>query len=63
MIDTFLQRGLAAGIISAAFIIGTGPAALAQGQRSTPAAKPAPARKRAAKPAGSSGHGTTRNEK
>lgn len=41
MIDTFLQRGLAAGIISAAIVIGTGPAALAQAQRSTPAAKPA----------------------
>lgn len=52
MIDTFLQRGLAAGIISAAFIIGTGPAALAQAQRSTPAAKPAAQRTApAAKPA------------
>jgi hypothetical protein len=43
MIDTFLKRGLAAGIISAAVIIGTGPAALAQAQR-TQASKPAPAK-------------------
>ena len=57
MIPAFLQRGIAAGILSALFVIGTGPAALAQAQRSTqpstrrsgqagagskPAAKPAP---------------------
>jgi hypothetical protein len=54
MITASLQRGFAAGILSVAFIIGTGPAAPAQAQRSTqparpaaqkaaPAAKPAPA--------------------
>ncbi|HST94186.1 MAG TPA: hypothetical protein VLJ78_05360 [Microvirga sp.] len=54
MITASLQRGFAAGILSVAFIIGTGPAALAQAQRSAqparpaaqkaaPAAKPAPA--------------------
>jgi hypothetical protein len=66
MITASLQRGIAAGILSAIFVIGTGPAALAQsqrGQQSTrpAAAKPAPAAKpkpapaaktNAAKPAG-----------
>ena len=61
MITASLQRGIAAGILSAIVVIGTGPAALAQaqrGQQSTrptpakPAAKPAPAAKTApAKPA------------
>ncbi|HZH52746.1 MAG TPA: hypothetical protein VEZ16_12785 [Microvirga sp.] len=56
MITAFLQRGFAAGILSAIVVIGTGPAALAQAQRSTPAAKPAaqkaaPAAKPDAKPA------------
>jgi hypothetical protein len=50
MITASLQRGIAAGILSAIFVIGTGPAALAQsqrGQQSTrpAAAKPAPAAK------------------
>jgi hypothetical protein len=65
MITASLQRGIAAGILSAVFVIGTGPAALAQsqrGQQSTrpaaaklaPAAKPKPgpaAKTNAAKPA------------
>jgi hypothetical protein len=65
MITASLQRGIAAGILSAIFVIGTGPAALAQsqrGQQSTrpaatkpaPAAKPKPAtttRTNSAKPA------------
>ncbi|MEE1610806.1 hypothetical protein [Microvirga sp. CF3016] len=64
MITASLQRGIAAGILSAVVVIGTGPAALAQSQRSTqqstrPAApKPAPVakpatttRSNAAKPA------------
>lgn len=48
MMTVSLQRGIAAGILSAVFVLGTGPAALAQAQRSTgqkPAAtkaKPAP---------------------
>jgi hypothetical protein len=50
MITASLQRGIAAGILSAIIVIGTGPAALAQsqrGQQSTrpAAAKPAPAAK------------------
>lgn len=51
MITASLQRGIAAGILSAVVVIGTGPAALAQSQRSTQqstrpaAAKPAPAAK------------------
>jgi hypothetical protein len=65
MITASFQRGIAAGILSAIFVIGTGPAALAQsqrGQQSTrpaatkpaPAAKPKPAtttRTNSAKPA------------
>jgi len=48
MITASFQRGVAAGILSAVLVIGTGPAALAQGQRTTgqkppAAAKPAPA--------------------
>jgi hypothetical protein len=35
MITASLQRGIAAGILSAVFVLGTGPAALAQAQRST----------------------------
>ena len=71
MITASLQRGIAAGILSAIFVIGTGPAALAQsqrGQQSTrPAAKPAPAAKpkpaattktNAAKPAAAAAAGT-----
>ncbi|MGO4388285.1 hypothetical protein AB4Y85_12165 [Microvirga sp. 2YAF29] len=61
MITASLQRGIAAGILSALVIIGTGPAALAQAQRPAPkptrtapakpvAAKPAPAAPSAAKP-------------
>jgi hypothetical protein len=50
MFTASLQRGIAAGILSAIFVIGTGPAVLAQsqrGQQSTrpTAAKPAPAAK------------------
>ncbi|WP_262270294.1 hypothetical protein [Microvirga yunnanensis] len=51
MIPASLQRGIAAGILSAIVVIGTGPAALAQSGRSTPQstrgtpAKPAPATK------------------
>ena len=41
MITASLQRGFAAGILSVAFLIGTGPAALAQSQRSAQPAKPA----------------------
>jgi hypothetical protein len=69
MITASLQRGIAAGILSAIFVIGTGPAALAQsqrGQQSTRpvAAKPAPAanpkpatttRTNSAKPAAAAG--------
>ncbi|WP_201834366.1 hypothetical protein [Microvirga zambiensis] len=57
MIPASFQRGFAAGILSAVLVIGTGPAALAQAQRSTQSptrstpAKPAPAAKPAAKPA------------
>ncbi|MGO4572005.1 invasion associated locus B family protein [Microvirga sp. 2TAF3] len=47
MILASLQRGLAAGVISAAFVIGTGPEALAQG----PTGKPQPNRAAQAKPA------------
>jgi hypothetical protein len=60
MITASLQRGIAAGILSAVVVIGTGPAALAQSQRSTqqstrsapakPAAKPASKPNAAAKP-------------
>jgi hypothetical protein len=69
MFTASLQRGIAAGILSAIFVIGTGPAVLAQsqrGQQSTrpTAAKPAPAAKpkpapttktNAAKPAAAAG--------
>lgn len=57
MILASLQRGIAAGILSAVFVFGTGPAAQAQaqkptGQKSTqPAAKNAPQAKPAAKTA------------
>lgn len=56
MITASLQRGIAAGILSAIVIIGTGPAVLAQsqrGQQSTRpvAAKPAPAPATKPKPA------------
>ena len=57
MITASLQRGIAAGILSAVFVIGTGPAAQAQTQRSTgqssrsTPAKPPAASKPAAKPA------------
>ncbi|MGO4525649.1 hypothetical protein AB4097_12385 [Microvirga sp. 2MCAF35] len=67
MITASFQRGIAAGILSALFVIGTGPAALAQpqrGQQSTrpvpakPAAKPAPAAKTSpAKPAAAAAAG------
>ena len=56
MITASLQRGIAAGILSAIVAIGTGPAAQAQSQRSTgqssrsAPAKPAAASKPAAKP-------------
>lgn len=61
MITASFQRGIAAGILSALVVIGTGPAALAQSQRQAPkptraapakpaAAKPAPAKPSAAKP-------------
>ncbi len=56
MITASLQRGIAAGILSAVVAIGTGPAAQAQSQRSTgqssrsAPAKPAAASKPAAKP-------------
>lgn len=61
MITASLQRGIAAGILSALVAIGTGPAALAQAQRPAPkptrsapakpaAAKPTPAKPSAAKP-------------
>ena len=56
MITASLQRGIAAGILSAVVVIGTGPAALAQSQRATQqstrpaAAKPAPAAKPATTP-------------
>jgi hypothetical protein len=46
MITASLQRGIAAGILSAIFVIGTGPAALAQSQRGQQSTRPA-----AAKPA------------
>jgi invasion protein IalB len=54
MITASLQRGIAAGVLSAIVVIGTGPAALAQTQRSTKQqpARPAPAKPTAAaKPA------------
>ena len=57
MTSASLQRGIAAGILSALVVFGTGPAAQAQSQRSTQPstrstpAKPAPAAKPAAKPA------------
>jgi hypothetical protein len=54
MMTVSLQRGIAAGILSAVFAFGTGPAALAQTQRpgqKPPAAKPVPAKPNAAKPA------------
>ena len=51
MTPASLQRGIAAGILSALVVIGTGPAALAQAQRSTqPSTRSTPA-KPAAKPA------------
>ena len=55
MTPASFQRGIAAGILSALVAIETGPAALAQAQRSTrstpakPAAKPAPAKPSATK--------------
>ncbi len=50
MTPASFQRGIAAGILSALVVIGTGPAALAQAQRSTqPSTRSAPA-KPAAKP-------------
>jgi hypothetical protein len=49
MIPASFQRGIAAGILSALVVMGTGPAALAQAQRSTPA-KPAAKPAAAAKP-------------
>jgi len=66
MTPASFQRGIAAGILSALVVIGTGPAALAQAQRSTrstpakPATKPAPAKPSAtkttpAKPAAAAG--------
>jgi len=47
MMTASFQRGIAAGILSAILVIGTGPAALAQSQRTT-GQKPAPAAKPAA---------------
>jgi invasion protein IalB len=69
MITASLQRGIAAGILSAILVIGTGPAALAQSQRTTgqkpkPATTTAPAKPKpataakpssAAKPAAAAG--------
>jgi hypothetical protein len=56
MITASFQRGIAAGILSAVFVLGTGPAALAQSQRTTgqkppAAAKPAAAKAKPAAPA------------
>jgi len=52
MITASLQRGIAAGMFSAILAIGTGPAALAQAQRSAqPSTRPAPAKPAPAKPA------------
>lgn len=52
MITASLQRGVAAGILSAFVVLGTGPAAQAQAQRSTqPTTRSTPATKPAAKPA------------
>jgi hypothetical protein len=56
MIIASFQRGIAAGILSAVFVLGTGPAALAQSQRTTgqkppAAAKPAAAKAKSAAPA------------
>lgn len=64
MTPASFQRGIAAGILSALVAIGTGPAALAQAQRSTPAkpaakptsaAKPSAAKATPAKPAAAAG--------
>ena len=64
MTPASFQRGIAAGILSALVAIGTGPAALAQAQRSTPAkpaakptsaAKPSAAKTTPAKPAAAAG--------
>ena len=64
MTPASFQRGIAAGILSALVVIGTGPAALAQAQRSTPAkpaakptsaAKPSAAKTTPAKPAAAAG--------
>src|SRR5690606_16974352 len=58
MMTPSLQRGLAAALLSAALVAGTGPAALAQSQRAAgqkPAAKPAAASSSKAKPAGRAG--------
>ncbi len=51
MMTVSLQRGIAAGILSAVFVLGTGPAALAQSQRSTPQSSRSTPAKPAAKPA------------
>jgi len=52
MITASLQRGIAAGMFSAILVVGTGPAALAQTQRSAqPSTRPAPAKPAPAKPA------------
>ncbi|MBF9197432.1 hypothetical protein [Microvirga terrestris] len=51
MTSASFQRGIAAGILSALVVIGTGPAALAQAQRSTPPSNRQTPAKPAAKPA------------
>ncbi|WP_201751990.1 invasion associated locus B family protein [Microvirga arsenatis] len=52
MITASFQRGIAAGMFSAILAIGTGPAALAQAQRSAqPSTRPAPAKPAPVKPA------------
>ena len=51
MILASLQRGLAAGVITAAFALGSGPGALAQpSKKPAPSAQAKPAAKPAAKP-------------
>jgi hypothetical protein len=67
MTTAFFQRSIAAGLLSALFVIGTGTAALAQSQRPAPAKatpakpvaapKPVPAKTSTAKPAAASAAG------
>src|SRR3954447_8645134 len=44
MITASFQRGIAAGILSALLVLGTGPAAMAQPQRGQQSTRPAPAK-------------------